>query len=145
MTAKYWETKKLSEMNDTEWENLCDGCGKCCSHKFLCEETDEVLFTSITCELFDPTSCRCSDYSNRLSKIPDCLKISLETPEVFNWLPKTCSYRLLNEDQPLPTWHHLISGDKNLVHSERNSVQGRVIFEADLDEDEGIEDFILED
>jgi len=141
--TKFWEEKSLKEMNSTEWESLCDGCGKCCSHKLMDEDTEEIFFTSITCELFDPTTCKCSDYTNRLSKVSSCLKITMDNPEVFNWLPSTCSYKLLNEGKDLPSWHHLNSGDKELVHTDGHSVQGKVIFETDLDEDEYIEDFII--
>jgi uncharacterized cysteine cluster protein YcgN (CxxCxxCC family) len=141
---KFWKEKQLNQMSTNEWESLCDGCGKCCSHKLIDDEKpDVVLFTSITCELFDPMSCKCSDYSNRLKKVPSCLKISLDTPETFNWLPSTCSYKLLRDGKPLPIWHHLISGDKELVHKLKHSVQGRVIFESDLDEDEYVEDYII--
>ena len=142
---KFWEQKALKQMSNSEWESLCDGCGKCCSHKVFNEDSSKVFFTSITCELFDPMSCQCSDYSNRLSKISSCLKISIENPEIFNWLPATCSYRLLNEGEKLPSWHHLISNDKNLVHTKGHSVLGKVIFERDLDENEAIEDFILDE
>jgi uncharacterized protein len=141
---KFWEIKSLEQLNHDEWESLCDGCGKCCSHKLLDDETNQVFFTSVTCKLFDPSTCTCTDYENRISKVSTCLKISLDNPEVFNWLPTTCSYRLLYEGEQLPTWHHLISGDKQLVHTKNHSVKGRVIYESDLDDDELIEDFILE-
>lgn len=143
--TKFWENKSLREMSQDEWESLCDGCGKCCSHKLIDEQDDnKLLFTSITCELFNPLTCKCSDYSNRLTKVSSCLKISLDNDEVFSWLPLTCSYKLLKNGESLPTWHHLISGDKNLVHTEKHSVRGRVIFEEDLDEDEFIEDYIID-
>ncbi len=32
------------------------------------------------------------------------------------WLPDTCAYRLRAEDEPLPAWHYLISGDREAVH-----------------------------
>jgi len=141
--SKYWETKTLKELSSSEWESLCDGCGKCCVHKLLDEQTEKVLFTSVACKLFDPLTCQCSDYQNRLEKVSHCLKVELKNPDVFNWLPDTCAYRLLSEGSTLPDWHHLISGDRDLVHSEGHSAQGRVILEEDLDDDETIEDFII--
>ena len=43
----------------------------------------------------------------------------------------------------LPSWHHLVSNDKNTVHTTGNSVMKRVIFERDLT-DEDLEDRIVE-
>ena len=143
--TKYWETTTLKDLTPSEWESLCDGCGKCCVHKFFDEQTNNVLFTSVACELFDPLTCQCSDYQNRLSKVSHCLKIKLENPDVFNWLPESCAYKLRFEGKPLPDWHHLVSGDKDLVHSEGHSAQGRVILEEDLEPHESIEDFIIHD
>lgn len=143
--SKFWKDKSLDQLNDKEWESLCDGCGKCCSHKFIDEETDDLYFTSITCELFDHEKCQCSDYKNRISRVSTCLKISVNTPEVFQWLPHTCAYSLIFKGLDLPSWHHLVSGNKDMVHQDGHSVRGKVIFEIDLDEDEEIEDFILTD
>lgn len=138
----FWEAITLKDMSSEQWESLCDGCGKCCSHKFINEETGEILFTSITCSLFDPETCKCSNYINRFKLTSECLQITSKNKEVFKWLPPTCAYRLLHESKALPKWHHLLSGSMELVHSQGHSVKGRVIFESDLDEGEKIQDFI---
>jgi uncharacterized cysteine cluster protein YcgN (CxxCxxCC family) len=54
----FWRRKSLAEMTDSEWESLCDGCGKCCLNKLEEEGTDRTFYTDIGCRLLDGKSCR---------------------------------------------------------------------------------------
>ena len=96
-------------MSDDEWESLCDGCGRCCLVKLQDEETEEVYLTNIACKLLDIENCRCSDYQNRLQKIPMCMNLKTDLAEMVNFLPESCAYRLLYHEQSLYDWHPLIS------------------------------------
>ncbi|BDA13945.1 hypothetical protein KAM339_024860 [Aeromonas caviae] len=44
--APFWQVKSLQQMTMTEWESLCDGCGKCCLNKLIDEDTEELVFTN---------------------------------------------------------------------------------------------------
>ena len=48
----------------------------------------------------------------------------------LDWLPETCAYRLRAEGEPLPRWHHLLSGDHEAVHRAEVSVRGKAISEV---------------
>jgi len=123
----FWKNKTLTEMSDAEWESLCDGCGQCCMWKFEDEDSGEILYTDIRCELFNDANCRCSDYLNRFSKVPDCMGIRTLQAEHYAWLPTTCAYRLLHEDKPLFDWHPLISGNPASVHQAGISLQAKTV------------------
>ncbi len=65
----FWETKKLSEMTTEEWESVCDGCGKCCLNKLEDEDSGEIFFTSVVCDLIDLETCQCTSYSERTTLV----------------------------------------------------------------------------
>ncbi|MGL4826322.1 MAG: YcgN family cysteine cluster protein [Vibrionaceae bacterium] len=128
----FWQQKSLDEMNEQEWEQICDGCAKCCLHKFIDDDTDDLHYTNIACELLDSQTCQCSDYANRFARGVQCLKLTKENLPQFYWLPATCSYRLLMENQPLPEWHPLLTGSKEAMHAAKGSVQNSVVYEIDV-------------
>jgi len=140
MTAPFWKTKTLAEMTPSEWESLCDGCGKCCCLRV--EEWEDlpgkdhgrVHMTDVACKLLDRGTARCSDYANRKRFVPDCVQLSADKVEGLYWLPQTCAYRLVHEGKDLFDWHHLVSGRAESVREAGMSVAGRVVSELDVEE-----------
>ena len=132
MGNKFWETKNLIDMNENEWESLCDKCGKCCVIKLEDFDTQEVHYTNVSCKLLCEKSASCKDYENRKSIVPDCIILSPDNLKNLKWMPETCAYKLLNEGKNLPYWHPLLSGnDKEIVNS-GNSVKNRVTNENEI-------------
>jgi len=129
-TAPFWVAKPLARMTSAEWESLCDGCGKCCLEKLQDADTGEVSFTDVACRLLDVRSCRCTRYAERRRFVPNCEQLDAGNILGFGWLPSTCAYRLLAEGRKLPWWHHLLSGDRQLVHRVGASVRGRAVPES---------------
>jgi uncharacterized protein len=139
----FWRRKSLKEMTNSEWESLCDGCGKCCLNKLEEEETRRIFYTSIGCRLLDGETCRCRDYKHRLEKVDDCVRLTPQNLKRINWLPPSCAYVLLAEGKDLYWWHPLVSGDPETVHAAGISVRGRMRgTEAEVP-DEQLEDFIV--
>ena len=139
--SRFWEDKPLEALDRAEWEQLCDGCGKCCIHKLEDEETGEFFATNVACKLLDRHSGRCSDYRHRRAYVPECVRLTPKLAATLDWLPETCAYKLRAEGKPLPEWHHLVSGDPDAVHRAGMSVRGWTISEVDAGE---LEDHILE-
>jgi uncharacterized cysteine cluster protein YcgN (CxxCxxCC family) len=131
----FWKTKSLEEMTEAEWESLCDGCGRCCLIKLEDEDTGDIAVTRLACRLLDVGSCRCSDYANRQSHVPDCVKLEPVAVRGLAWLPGTCAYRIVGEGRDLLWWHPLVSGRQETVHEAGVSVRGSAISESKVDED----------
>ncbi|MGI9475243.1 MAG: YcgN family cysteine cluster protein [Hyphomicrobiaceae bacterium] len=119
----YWQRKRLDELTHREWEQLCDGCGRCCMLKLEDEDTDEIYLTRLSCKLLDIGQCRCTDYNNRHKRVPDCLSLTPEMVQELSWLPETCAYRLVSEGRDLAWWHPLVSGSAETVHAAGISVR----------------------
>jgi hypothetical protein len=144
MDAPFWKTKKLEEMSRAEWESLCDGCGKCCMAKLEDADTGEIYWTSVSCRLFDAGKCRCTDYANRLERVPDCVGLTPDNVRELPWLPATCAYRLIAEGRDLYWWHRLVSGSQETIHEAGISMRGRVsASEEDMPDAEAYFDFML--
>lgn len=130
MREAFWELP-LADLGREEWEALCDGCGRCCLHKLEDEDTGEILETNVACRLLDTTSAKCTDYRHRRALVPDCLRLTLRIVNDVPWLPETCAYKRRANDEPLPDWHPLLSGDPQGAMTGGASVSGRCVSEID--------------
>lgn len=139
--SKWWEEKRLSALSSSEWESLCDHCGKCCLLKLEDEDTGDVYYTDVACSLVDAKSCHCSNYLEREALVPDCLKLTPDNLEQIAWMPLSCSYRRIMEGRGLPEWHHLVCGSKDEIHHQGFSIRGRYIDENEVKD---VEEHIVE-
>jgi uncharacterized cysteine cluster protein YcgN (CxxCxxCC family) len=137
----FWQVKRLEQMTTTEWESLCDGCGRCCLIRFEDEDTGEIVPTRVACRLFDDQTCRCSDYANRKRQVPDCIKLTPHNIEGLQWMPPSCAYRRLHEGRDLASWHPLVSGDPESVHRAGIGIRGQTISETLFEDAEDALDF----
>jgi uncharacterized cysteine cluster protein YcgN (CxxCxxCC family) len=155
MSERYWEEKSLSEMTESEWERICDGCAKCCLHKYIDDESveeptptdninagEKILFTNIVCTLLNTKTCSCTRYSERSELVPDCVKLTKDNLQDIFFMPPSCSYRRLHEGRGLPSWHPLLNRNKKTaMHRAGMSVRGKTVFDHDVDLD-NFEDYI---
>ncbi len=134
MPSNFWEHKALNEMTREEWEQLCDGCAKCCLHKLENEDTGTVYGTNVVCRYLDTEQCQCTEYLQRSILVPECVTLSMDNLEQVYYMPSSCAYRLLADGKKLHDWHPLISGSRQSVHDSGNSVKGKVVSELDVDD-----------
>jgi uncharacterized cysteine cluster protein YcgN (CxxCxxCC family) len=125
--------KPMNEMTPEEWESICDGCGLCCQIRVQDEDSGEIALSNVSCRYLCLKSHQCTDYANRQKNVPDCIKVTPLNVHEMEWLPHTCGYRLVAQQQPLPRWHHLICGDKTRVHKSGPSMMDSLISEEDAD------------
>ena len=130
---KFWEKYTLDELNSWEWEALCDGCGKCCLLKL--ENKDQIYLTNIACAQIDLRNCRCRNYEKRTELVKNCISLTKENLKInLKWLPYTCSYKLVSEEKSLPSWHHLITKDRDTIHQLGASIKDDCIHETQVEE-----------
>jgi len=134
----FWKTKTLDEMTSEEWESLCDGCALCCMLKLEDEETGETYYSDLACRLLDLETGRCTDYANRMSKVPECLQLTPQTVRLYRWLPPTCAYKLIANGEDLLPWHPLITGRPESVHE-----AGISLLEGSVSEDDAADFSVL--
>jgi uncharacterized cysteine cluster protein YcgN (CxxCxxCC family) len=139
----FWQRKKLHEMSQTEWESLCDGCGKCCLQKLEDEDDGMVYYTSVICR-YMTDDCKCSEYQNRHELVPNCVWLKPSDVENFFWLPATCAYRILAEGRDLPAWHPLVCGDPDIIHAVNISVQHMDLVKDNELPEEDWQDYVID-
>lgn len=139
----FWETTALEDMSASQWESLCDGCGRCCAVKLQDPDTGAVQYTRAACRLLDTEGCRCTDYANRARLVSDCVVLDAASARAFKWLPDTCAYRKLANGGKLSWWHPLVSGSPDSVHKAGISVRGQLVSEEHIHASE-IPDLVIE-
>lgn len=141
LRPKFWELP-LAELNGSEWEALCDGCGRCCLKKLADEDSAEIVYTRVVCRYFDEPKSSCTCYEQRTQRVPDCLDVrSMDLPG-SDWMPDSCAYKLRSQGRSLFDWHPLLAGSRAKMEAAGIPIQGRVISEEHV-HPEGFEEHII--
>ena len=149
LRPQFWSRFTLSELNHSEWEALCDGCGSCCLIKYIDDENvsddnnhevEMVEYTDVTCQLMDCATGYCRHYATRQEHVPDCIQLTMENLPQMMWLPSHCAYKRLYKGQNLPSWHLLLTGDavatQQQMHAANVGVAGRCVSEIGMSDEE---------
>lgn len=156
---RFWETTPLEQMSREQWESLCDGCAKCCLHKFIDDDSveehndllptdhiktgEQMSYSNIACHLLNDKSCQCSQYQQRTQLVPDCVQLTQDNLDGVFFMPPSCTYRRLKEGRGVPSWHPLLhKGKKSAMHRAGMSVRGKIIKDNEVDL-EFFEDYIV--
>ena len=143
MPKYFWMTKTLEELDDTEWESLCDHCGLCCLVRAEDEDTGKVFPTSVVCSSYNCSKNQCNAYETRDNLNSECVKLTPALVREFDWLPDSCAYRCVLKSQPLPETHPLLSKDplSTVTVTTLYGAYGLIPYSDDLD----LEDHIIND
>ena len=149
LRSQFWSRFTLSELNHSEWEALCDGCGSCCLIKYIDDENvsddnnhevEMVEYTDVTCQLMDCATGYCRHYAMRQEHVPDCIQLTMENLPQMMWLPSHCAYKRLHKGQNLPSWHLLLTGDAVATQQQMRAanvgVAGRCVSEIGMSDEE---------
>ena len=131
---KFWELP-LDQLNDIEWEMLCDGCGRCCLKKLIDNESEELFWTRVVCRYFDQETSSCQCYAERTTIVADCMDVKKIIEEIPDWIPPTCAYRLRAEDKPLFHWHPLLQNSPKAMQDLGISINDKCISEEYVHDD----------
>lgn len=116
-------------LSEEEWESICDRCGKCCLVSLQDIDSNEIYHTNILCRYYDLENKLCTIYDKRCEVVPNCLKLNKDNVDKLPFMPKTCAYRSLF--------------DKNFKAEALKSLQGRVVSEKDINEND-LENYIVD-
>lgn len=150
LRPQFWSRFALSELNHSEWEALCDGCGSCCLIKYIDDEhvsdddnsheAEMVEYTDVTCQLMDCATGYCQHYDTRQEHVPDCIQLTIENLPQMMWLPSHCAYKRLYKGQGLPSWHLLLTQDAVATQQQMRAanvgVAGRCVSEIGMSDEE---------
>nr|WP_318779561.1 YcgN family cysteine cluster protein [Psychrobacter sp. FME13] len=152
LRPQFWTRFTLDELNHSEWEALCDGCGSCCLIKYMDEDEsgnageELVEYTDVTCQLMDCETGYCQHYDTRQEHVPDCIQLTMDNLPNMMWLPSHCAYKRLYKGQGLPSWHLLLTGNAVVTQRQMRAtnvgVAGRCVSETSLS-DEEMEDRVV--
>ena len=146
LRPQFWTRFALHELNHSEWEALCDGCGSCCLIKYVDEDEEgnvdeeQVEYTDVACQLMNCATGYCQHYDTRQEYVPDCIQLTIEKLPKMMWLPVHCAYKRLYKGQSLPEWHLLLTGDAVATQQQMRAanvgIAGRCISEVGMSDEE---------
>ena len=123
------DKKEMQKLSEEEWEAICDNCGKCCMITLEDEETGDMYHTNVLCQYYDTDKKRCKVYEKRCVLVPNCVKLTPDNVDKLAFMPKTCAYRKLF--------------DENYKERPLKPLKGRTVSELDV-KPEDLEDYIVD-
>ena len=108
--APFWK-KPLEASRKSEWESLCDGCGRCCLVKLEDEDTGGIHFTDVGCQLLE-AALPMHRLRPPARRVPDCVKLTPRTSSHNSLAAADLRLSAIAEGRDLDWWHPLVSGSR---------------------------------